>query len=286
MPTELPPTPETTQNGPPSGARSRWLRRWGIWLGVAAAVYLAVAYLLLPALWKHYEHHPAMEQAPKVTLTSAHIPGDPLNVALVGSQSEVLGAMLKAGWQPADPITLGSSLHIAASVLLDRSYERAPVSNLFVWGRKQDLAFEKRAGRSPSHRHHVRFWRGEGLDYQGRELWIGAITFDQSVGVSHRTAQITHHIAPDVDAERDGLMHDLQQAGQLVEVFQVSGMGPTIDGRNGGGDRYYTDGELSVGVLSAENSVRTAAPSLSSNPPSIEVKATLWNWLRPALEFE
>jgi len=250
---------------------------------VAAVVYLAIAYLLLPALWKHYEHHPAMQEAPKVTLTSANIPGDPLNVALVGAEEEVLGAMLKAGWQPADPITVRSSLHIAASVLLDRSYVRAPVSNLYVWGRKQDLAFEKRAGRSPSERHHVRFWRGEGLDYQGRLLWIGAVTFDQSVGVSHLTGQITHHIAPDVDAERDGLMHDLERAGQLAELFQVSGVGPTLDGRNGGGDRYYTNGELSVGVLSEQNAVRSAGPSLPANPPTIQVKDTLWNWLRPML---
>ena len=67
-------------------------------------------------------------------------------------------AMLGSGWDAADPITLKSSIRIASSVLRDRPYVDAPVSSLFVFGRKQDLAFEKPVGESASHRHHVRFW--------------------------------------------------------------------------------------------------------------------------------
>ena len=44
-------------------------------------------------------------------------------------------------------------------------------------------------------------------------------------------------------------MADLQKSGQLEHQFQVMGIGPTQDGRNAGGDRYYTDGMMSVGVL-------------------------------------
>ena len=33
----------------------------------------------------------------------------------------------------------------------------------------------------------------------------GGATFDERVGLSHTTGQITHHIAPDVDTERDHL---------------------------------------------------------------------------------
>ena len=69
-------------------------------------VWLISAYLILPALWRHYEHHPALEDAPKTTLTAQGIPGDPLNVALLGTEEEVVKAMISSGWDAADPVTL------------------------------------------------------------------------------------------------------------------------------------------------------------------------------------
>ncbi|HVA45410.1 MAG TPA: LssY C-terminal domain-containing protein [Pirellulales bacterium] len=167
------------------------------------AVYLVVAYAILPLLWRHFEHHRVMSDAPKTAVTSDGIPGDPLNVALVGSHDEVVAAMLAAGWSPADPTTLRSSLHIAESVVFKRPYETAPVSNLFVFGRRQDLAFEQPVDENARARHHVRFWHSDELGIGGRPLWIGAATFDRSVGFSHRTGKITHHIASDIDSERD-----------------------------------------------------------------------------------
>ena len=144
----------------PAASRRRLLLRRGASTGlVVIALWLVTAYMILPAVWKHYEHHPALEDAPKTTLTNQGIPGDPLNVGVIGTRAEVIRAMLDAGWNPADPITLKSSLGIAGSVLLKRQYRDAPVSNLFVFGRRQDLAFEKPVGRSASRRHHVRFWR-------------------------------------------------------------------------------------------------------------------------------
>ena len=83
-------------------------------------------------------------------------------------------------------------------------------------------------------------------------MWLGAVSFDCGVGLSRRTGQITHHIDPDLDAERNQLMANLEHAGQLVQQDQQPGVSPTRDGRNAGGDRYFTDGLLSVGVLLAE----------------------------------
>jgi hypothetical protein len=235
--------------------------------------------VILPALWKHYEHHPALEDAPKTTLTSQGIPGDPLNVGLIGTRDELIRALLDAGWDPADPITLKSSLGIARSVLLKRPYRDAPVSSLFVFGRHQDLAFEKPVGRSASRRHHVRFWRSSELGKGGEPLWIGAATFDRSVGLSHRTGQVTHHIDPDVDTERNELMADLVKSGQLGKLFQVTGVGSTLVGRNGGGDRYYTDGELTVGILAREGT-----PERLPNPPVVRIKDQFWSTIRPLLQ--
>jgi hypothetical protein len=205
--------------------------------------WLALAYRILPALWRHYEHQPALERAPKTTVTAQGIPGDPLNVGLIGTEQELVSALLASGWDAADPITLKSSIGIARSVLRDRPSVDAPVSSLFVFGRKQFLAFEKPVGDNTSHRHHVRFWKSTELGRGGLPFCIGAVTYDRSVGLSHRTGQITHHIGSDIDAERDGLFADLGQNGWLTEEFQFTGVGATLLGRNGGGDRYYTDGE-------------------------------------------
>jgi hypothetical protein len=229
----------------------RLVQRGLIGLGAVIALYLIVAYGLLPLIWTEVErtHHPALEGLPKVTTNADGIPGDPLNVALVGDEAELVRAMLAAGWHPADPITLESSLRIAESVVFDRPDPDAPISPLYVFGRKQDLAFEQEVGSSADRRHHVRWWRCDELDASGRPLWIGDASFDKDSGVSHLTGQITHHIAPDVDADRDRLIEGLEQAGQLVDTYQWPGVGPTEDGRNAGGDHYYTDGMIDVGVL-------------------------------------
>ena len=246
------------------------------------SLWLLAAYLILPALWRHYEHHPALEAAPRTTRTAQGIPGDPLNVGLIGPEEALVRAMRGSGWDPADPVTLRTSLRIAGSVLLDEPYADAPVSDLYLFGRKQDLAFEKPVGGSARRRHHVRFWRSVELGRGGVPLWVGAVTFDRSVGLSHRTGQITHHIGPDIDAERDGLIADLREGGWLTELFQVTGVGATALGRNGGGDRYFTDGELTVGVL-ASGDARGERPDRLANPVAVRVKEQLWTAIRPLL---
>ncbi|HEX4149183.1 MAG TPA: LssY C-terminal domain-containing protein [Pirellulales bacterium] len=251
---------------------------------VFLAVWALTAYVVLPAAWRHYEHQPSLAGFPKVTETPSGIPGDPLNIGLVAAEAELVNGMLAAGWFPADAISLSSSLRISKSVLLGRPYTTAPVSTLMLFGRKQDFAFEKPFGKSAKQRHHVRFWRAESEGPDGKPLWLGAATFDVKVGFSHRTGQVTHHIAADVDAERDSLLANLTQAGQLVTIYQVTGVGLTLVGRNGGGDRYFSDGELSIGVIADENKVQHTAPLVMENPPAVELKNEAWAWLRPLLD--
>jgi hypothetical protein len=133
-------------------------RHWILVLEAVAIVYLLLAYIVLPAAWTHYEHEPGLSSLPMVTHTGNGIPGDALNVGLVGSEEDVLRAMQAAGWFPADPVTLRTSIEIVGSVVLDRPYNDAPVSPLYFEGKKEQLAFEKPDGRSADRRHHVRLW--------------------------------------------------------------------------------------------------------------------------------
>ena len=276
-------TTEASDAAKPVSRRRRRLIRSLKLLVVVIVVWLLLAYLILPALWRHYEHQPALETAPKTTRTAQGIPGDPLNVGLIGTEQEVVRAMLGSGWDAADPVTLKSSIGIARSVLRDRPYVDAPVSPLFVFGRKQDLAFEKPAGDNASHRHHVRYWKSAEYGRGDTPLWLGAVTYDRSVGLSHLTGQITHHIGADIDTERDGLFADLGKNGWLTEEFQVTGVGATLMGHNGGGDRYFTDGELTIGVLRNEPSIGRT-PNRLANPIPVRIKDQLWSVVRPLMQ--
>jgi hypothetical protein len=219
-------------------------------LGVLA-VWLLAAYLALPAYWKFHLHslHPGLEQAPCCATAAGGLPGDALNISIIGSEEEVTRSMLAAGWYPADPITLGTAMRIATDVVLRRPYLDAPVSSLYVWGRKEDLAFEQPAGHDPRHRHHVRFWRSQQGDESGRPIWIGADTYDVRVGLSHTTGQITHHVAPDIDAARDKLIQDLQATRMLQSLQWIENFQPKPDGFNGGGDPWHTDRRMAVITL-------------------------------------
>ena len=240
-----------TASGPASiPAKKTIWRRAAIVVGLVIAAYLVLAYLIMPDFWKGYVHrHPGLENIPEIAHTKGGLPGDPLNVALVGSKNQVMKIMVAAKWYPADPLTLRSCLEIATASVLKRPYQEAPVSNLYLFGRKQDLAFEQAVGNNPRKRHHVRFWRAEKEDEEGRPVWVGAAIFDERVGLSKKTGQITHVTAPDIDAERDLLFHDLRQTADLAEEYFVDGFHKTLKGVNGGGDPWFTDGRLEVGVI-------------------------------------
>lgn len=249
---------------------------WVAFVGVVIA-YLTLAYIVLPRLWSHHEREPGLASLPMVTRTANDIPGDAINVGLVGSKEDVLQAMHAANRFPADPITLRTSIEIVGSVVLDRPYHDAPVSPLYFDGKKEQLAFEKPDGRSADRRHHVRFWQVLEKGTVGRPVWLGSITFDRGVGLSRDTGQVTHHIAPDIDAERDLLMHDLRDAGMVQNVFQISGTGPTLFGRNGEGDPYYTDGEIYIATLVVDGVRRTEPPVTIPPPAFVALKDQLWH---------
>ena len=184
-------------------------RSWRGILAAAAAIALifvgAVIFLthvVAPRILTHYEHFPALESAPKLTKNEKGVAGDPVNVAFVGTQSEVANAFRAAGWAVADSLSRASKLAIAKSVLLNRPDSTAPVSSLYMFGRRQDLAFEQEVGRSARRRHHVRLWNDSAATYEGRPTWIGSATYDLRVGISHRGFHPTHHIGPDIDEER------------------------------------------------------------------------------------
>ena len=181
--------------------------------------------------------------------TDTGLVGDPVNLGVTGTARQLHRAMTDAEWVLADPITARSSWRIVVAAVFKHSYPTAPVSPLLLFGRPHCLAYQQQVGGNPTERHHVRFWRCPD-DFAlpgGRHVdWIGGASYDCANGVSLYTLQVTHHIAPDIDVERDRVQDTLSRAHPEVTADRLVNFVTAFDGRNGGGDPVHTDGDLTV----------------------------------------
>ena len=223
---------------------------WGWWLILFFVLFWALlAYLVLPRLHSILTRIYVPNYFIGRARTSDGLLGDPINLALLGSQAQLETAMVAAGWTRADAVTVRSSWRIVSSTLLRRSYDEAPVSPLLLFGRQQDLAYQQEVLGNPAKRHHVRFWKcPEGWRLPGGEPadWLGAATFDRRVGLSLFTLQVTHKIDANTDIERDHVVSTLQKADADVRLGAIRDFSTGYHSRNGGGDSIITDGDLPV----------------------------------------
>ena len=221
------------------------------WWGILFAIvfWVLLAYLVLPRLHRILTTIYVPEYFIGRARTSDGLLGDPVNLAFMGTAEQIHHAMRQAGWTEADPVTLGSSWRIVTSTLSRRSYDEAPVSPLFLFGRQQDFAFQQEVDGNPAQRHHVRFWScpDDWLLPGGRRVdWLAAGTFDTAVGLSLFTLQITHRIDADTDIERDHIIQTVRAADAYATIDVISDFSTGYHARNGGGDSIRTDGDLPI----------------------------------------
>lgn len=223
---------------------------WGWFLVLFFLLFwLVLAYLVLPRLHRILTQIYVPDYFIGRARTSDGLLGDPVNLALLGSEAQLDDAMRAAGWTRADDVTLASSRRIVTSTLLRRSYDEAPVSPLFLFGHQQDAAYQQEVLGNPAKRHHVRFWKcpdGWLLPGGHKVDWLAAGTFDKSVGFSLFTLQITHKIDANTDIERDHIVSTLLAADVGAEVSVIRDFSTGYHSRNGGGDSIETDGDLPV----------------------------------------
>jgi hypothetical protein len=223
---------------------------WGWFLVLFFVVFWVVlAYLVLPRLHRILTSIYVPDYFIGRARTSDGLLGDPINLALLGTEAQLDEAMSKAGWTRADEITFATSRRIVTSTILRRSYDEAPVSPLLLFGHQQDVAYQQEVKGNPAKRHHVRFWRcpdGWLLPGGHRADWMAAGTFDRAVGFSLFTLQITHKIDANTDIERDHIVSTLTDADIGVTVDVIRDFATGYHSRNGGGDNIETDGDLPI----------------------------------------
>ncbi|WP_438856186.1 LssY C-terminal domain-containing protein [Agromyces sp. M3QZ16-3] len=239
------------------------------WAGIGffLAFWVVLAYLVLPRLHRILTTIYVPDYFIGRTRTSDGLLGDPVNLAFDGEEAALHAAMRAAGWTRADDVTLSSSRRIITSTLTRRSYDEAPVSPLFLFGAKQDFAYQQEVAGNPAKRHHVRFWRtpdGWLLPGGRRVDWLAAGTFDRSVGFSLFTLQVTHKIDADIDVERDHIVQTLIDADPGIRVETLRDFSTGYHSRNGGGDTIRTDGDLPVVRVGLPNAVEPEVPGDAS----------------------
>lgn len=221
------------------------------WWGILVFVVFwgMLAYLALPRIHRTLTAIYVPDYFIGRTRTSDGLLGDPINLALLGDETALHAALRGASWTRADQVTLRTSWRIISSTLTRKSYDEAPVSPLFLFGRMQDFAYQQEVAGNPAKRHHVRFWRtpdGWLLPGGTRVDWLAAGTFDRAVGFSLFTLQVTHKIDADIDIERDHIIATVQQANPAATVTVLRDFSTGYHSRNGGGDTIRTDGDLPI----------------------------------------
>ena len=170
--------------------------------------------------------------------------GDPLNLVVVGGLDDAFPAFARRGWRPTEQKWSGSIKKTVASFLTGERYAYSPVSNLYMFGRAQDLALQK-ARDNIHQRNHLRLWLSP-MRYHGKEVWVGQISRDIGIRLTiHSATLTTHKIDPDVDEARSALAQDLAYSQNLAKIGYVKGVGaaPRSDPRdNLTADPYFTDG--------------------------------------------
>src|SRR3954462_9118105 len=237
--------------------RLPWILALGITYGVAAYIVLPQAIRLgLKILHR--------KRVPSYTITGDGLPGDPVNVALVGTRQQLRSAFAILGWSEADRLCLASSWGMVRAFVFNSPYPTAPFSSLYLFGRGQDIGFQKAIDNSPRKRHHIRFWAlsitraqatcGAGGFWQNtdrppdnkRVLWVGAGTRDTGLSLTRLTFQITHATDSDTNAERDHIIAELMK-NRAIEAVKVYQSGQNL--LSGHVNHYVTDGEIALGSL-------------------------------------
>ena len=222
----------------------------GWWLvGLFFVVWAIVSYLALPRLHRILSNMYVPNYFIGRTRTADGILSDPINLSVRGSEEKLHKAMTAAGWVLADDITPRSSWKMVLTVLSGRSYPNAPVSPAFLFGRRQDFAYQQEVDGNPRRRHHVRFWRcpdGWLLPGGHRVDWLAAGSYDKSVGLSLFTFQLTHKIDENIDIERDYIIESVKNSEKYIRVTVLEDFSTGYYSRNGSGDLIRTDGDLPI----------------------------------------
>ena len=184
------------------------------------------------------------EQFPTRSTTLKSASADLVNLAFVGSESQVHFAFVAAGWHNADPVSKHSIAHNFYALLNNSGYTQEPMMTFLLNGKPEDMNWQKSLN-SYGRRDHLRIWRyvPEGAT---EPVWLSSSTHDTGAVLSVKYKGFVHHISPDIDNERSTVIRDLNFAGCVKSVTYVPRPGMATMTQNAVGDTMRTDGSIAV----------------------------------------
>ncbi len=238
------------------------------WAFALFATYVFTAYMFIPLVIRAYRIFVRPNHIPLYCVTPDGFASDPINIGLIGTRRQIEKAFENSGWHIAHKRTLRSVFKMGRAILTRRPYLNAPFSSLYLFGRRQDLGFQKPIENNPSHRHHVRFWachlEGPEAFHEhvhfwqrfhrpgkkfGRQLWVGAASKDVGIMPIRHNAQLTHMIAPDTNAERELIVADLRASHSVEKTLtERVHTGFSLPNRVLGGV-LHTDGKIRICII-------------------------------------
>lgn len=238
-------------------------RRRLVWTVSIGTAYVLTAYVILPNVIRMGLKLLHRKMVPSYTITGDGLPGDPVNIALVGTLQQLRSAFAATGWMEADQLGPASSWRMIRAFLFNTPYPKAPFSTLYLFGRRQDIGFQEPINNSPRKRHHIRFWalsmtRAEG-DWGDTAFWlntdrppddecvywIGAGTKDIGLSLIWATFQITHATDFDTNTEREHIIAELRKSG-CIDAVREYRPGEHLPAHV---NHYVTDGEIALASL-------------------------------------
>ena len=173
-------------------------------------------------------------------------PADPINVGLIGDAKDILcdacGGLVSGRSDHAEIVDRDRRQRAARSPL--QRTRRSAISIISAGART--LLSKSRSAASADRRNHVRFWKVLDQGEEKRPVWLVrrrwiAASAPQPL---HRRGHPPHRPRI-IDALNAACSRPISRTpGMVTAKYQVTGIGPTMDGRNGGGDPHYTDGEV------------------------------------------
>ena len=221
--------------------------------------YFVSAYIILPPII-----HAALlifrkGRIPRFTRATDGFYVDPVNIILIGSKDELQNVFKKIGWSGVDSIKIKSVIKMIKAFILKKGYSRAPFSPLFLFGRKQDIGFQKSIDNSPRKRHHVRFWatnanriidpldikywtKKQKINHDKAFTWIGAASEDIGLAFTKLTYKVSHKVDPNVDEERKYILSKLKKAKCIGKIKYYKAGAFKVG-------KYVSDGRIAVARL-------------------------------------
>jgi hypothetical protein len=236
-----------------------------------AVTYGIAAYIVLPYIVRTGLKILLRKRVPRFTITGDGLPGDPVNLVLTGTRQQLQAAFKLAGWSETDRLGLASSWRMVRAFVFNSPYPTAPFSTLYLFGRGQDVGFQKAIDDSPRKRHHIRFWAlslahaesnlGKASFWLNTDRppdadcvhWVGAGTKDTGLSLTRLTFQITHATDSDTNAERDYIIDELRKSEAIGEI-NLYKAGQRLASKQV--NHYITDGEVKAASLVVEDHPR------------------------------